>query len=348
MKTLKLFAAAAAMFVSWGAFAAPPPVAVYDSAAKALTFYNDDADHSGVGKTVYSLSEDAKRDEATTRPAWYDIVGDVRAAVIDVSFRSYRPPHCRGWFLGMNYLERITGLENLDVSAATNLRCMFQNCLNLKTLDLSSFDTKNVTDYYQMFLQCSKLETIYVSTKFVIKSGATGSPFLGCSKLKGRNGTACPGAGTGLSMAWIDGRDGKTGYFTQMPVAVYNYTKNSLTFYFDSVDHSSEGRVYSVLKAEAIDPETENPEWYARSSDVTKVVFDASFRAYKPKSCASWFYEFTKLLAFEGLNYLDVSQVTDFSWMFEKSNGILALDLSTFDMSSAVVTTSMFDGCSKL
>ena len=35
---------------------------------------------------------------------------------------------------------------------------MFNNCLNLTNIDLSSFDTKNVTNMSAMFYECSNLK----------------------------------------------------------------------------------------------------------------------------------------------------------------------------------------------
>ena len=43
---------------------------------------------------------------------------------------------------------------------------MFNGCTNLTSLDLSSFNTSNVTDMSYMFSDCSKLATIKVGDKF--------------------------------------------------------------------------------------------------------------------------------------------------------------------------------------
>ena len=44
---------------------------------------------------------------------------------------------------------------------------MFYGCSSLESLDLSSWDTSNVTDMGWTFEDCKKLKTIYVSDKFV-------------------------------------------------------------------------------------------------------------------------------------------------------------------------------------
>ncbi len=55
---------------------------------------------------------------------------------------------------------------------------------NLTELDLSSFNTKKVTDMFYMFQGCSNLATIYVSDKFVTTRLVSGSDiFKGCENL---------------------------------------------------------------------------------------------------------------------------------------------------------------------
>ena len=56
-------------------------------------------------------------------------------------------------------------LTSLDVSRwntsnVTNMSQMFASCIGLTSLDLSNFDTSNVTNMGYMFRGCSKLKTI--------------------------------------------------------------------------------------------------------------------------------------------------------------------------------------------
>ena len=61
---------------------------------------------------------------------------------------------------------------------------MFYGCSALKTLDLSNFDTKNVTNMQSMFNGCSALTTIYASDKFVTTACEfDGGMFVGCTNL---------------------------------------------------------------------------------------------------------------------------------------------------------------------
>ena len=68
------------------------------------------------------------------------------------------------------------------------MKSMFFQCHSLKELDVSSFDTSNVTDMGSMFFQCGSLEKLDLSSFNTEKvtsftSGGYGM-FTSCSKLK--------------------------------------------------------------------------------------------------------------------------------------------------------------------
>jgi surface protein len=52
-------------------------------------------------------------------------------------------------------------LSDFDTSNITNMKKMFSGCSSLTELDLNSFDVSNVTNFYMMFNGCSKLEYIF-------------------------------------------------------------------------------------------------------------------------------------------------------------------------------------------
>ena len=67
----------------------------------------------------------------------------------------------------------------------TNMDYFTQPCRDkLKTIDLSSFDTSQVTSMIQAFYQCNKLETIDLTNIDTSKVSDTGWLFSGCSSLQ--------------------------------------------------------------------------------------------------------------------------------------------------------------------
>ena len=84
-----------------------------------------------------------------------------------------------------------SNLTSLDVSKfdtqnVTSMCTMFKGCSSLTSLDLSNFDTQNVTNMYGMFYGCVNLATIYASDKFVTTACSEGDKiFSNCKKLVG-------------------------------------------------------------------------------------------------------------------------------------------------------------------
>ena len=55
-------------------------------------------------------------------------------------------------------------LSSFDTSNVTNMRDMFCNCPDLLSLDLSNFDTSNVTNMSTMFVYCQELRALDLSS----------------------------------------------------------------------------------------------------------------------------------------------------------------------------------------
>jgi len=89
---------------------------------------------------------------------------------------------CSSMFSDCSYLKNID-LSSFDTKNVTNMSNMFNGCSNLKNIVLSSFDTKNVTNMNGMFKGCSKLTNIDLSS-FDTKNVTNMSNMLnGCSYL---------------------------------------------------------------------------------------------------------------------------------------------------------------------
>ncbi len=118
-------------------------------------------------------------------------------------------------FEGCNSLTSID-LSGFDTSNVTNMSEMFEECSSLTGVDLSGWNTSNVTNMYGMFWNCSSLTTIYASSSFVT-GGATGSSmFWECTSLVGGAGTAYSSSNTDKTYARIDGGPSSStpGYFS--------------------------------------------------------------------------------------------------------------------------------------
>lgn len=92
-------------------------------------------------------------------------------------------------------------LSSFDTSNVTSMGAMFYSCSSLTNLDLSNLDTSNVTNMSSMFDSCSNLEHIFVGDNWNT-SGVTGSPnmFNRCTKLPNFNSSY-----TDKTMAYVGG-----------------------------------------------------------------------------------------------------------------------------------------------
>lgn len=135
---------------------------------------------------------------------------------LDVSngtFTAVSATTCQSMFQSCENLGSID-LSNFETTNVSNMEYMFFYCYKITSLDVSMFDTSKVTTMTGMFAQCNLLETIYsyndFSTDALLQSN---SMFWGCSSISGGNGTTYDAANITADYAKIDTETTK-GYFT--------------------------------------------------------------------------------------------------------------------------------------
>ena len=83
------------------------------------------------------------------------------------------------------------------------------------TLDLSNFDTSKVTDMREMFYNCNNLKTIYASDNFNTNAVTSSYSMFGeATNLVGGAGTTYNSSYVDKTYARIDGGASLPGYFT--------------------------------------------------------------------------------------------------------------------------------------
>ena len=116
----------------------------------------------------------------------------------------------------MFYGSKATTLDvsNFDTSNVTNMSGMFYNT-KASTLDVSSFDTSNVAKMDGMFYNCNALTTIYAGNKFTTDKVTSSSNMFNLStKLVGGAGTVYNSSYVDKTYARVDGGTSSPGYFT--------------------------------------------------------------------------------------------------------------------------------------
>ena len=127
--------------------------------------------------------------------------------------------------------------------------------------------------------------------------------------------------------------------------------KTTLTFYYDDQRATRTGKLWGIEETKKEGDYT-FPAW-AGTWDVadritTRVVFDASFRDFRPTTTARWFCNYSALKQVEGGEYLNPQNVTDMNGMFYSCSGLTSLDLSHFNTQKVTDMSWMFSHCSGL
>jgi len=172
-------------------------------------------------------------------------------------------------------------LSNFNTSNVTNMSYMFAEMFNLTSLDISNFDTSKVTNMHAMFYKMSNLTTLNLSNFNTSKVTDMGFMFATTPKL------------TTLDLSSFD-----TSQVTNME-AMFNVMSNLTTLNLSNFN----------------------------TSNVTDM---------------GWMFSFMSRLASLNLSNFDTSKVTNMSHMFSGMISLTTLDLSNFDASQVTDMSYMF------
>ena len=135
---------------------------------------------------------------------------------------------------------------------------------------------------------------------------------------------------------------------TRKAYVVQSADKTTLTFYYDDQRATHTGTTCGIEVKKGEGRHT-FPAWAGTydedNSTTTRVVFDTSFRDFRPTTTARWFYNYDELKQIEGLEYLNTQNVTDMNGMFYGCYGLTSLDLSHFNTQNVTDMNRMFYGC---
>ena len=123
---------------------------------------------------------------------------------------------------------------------------------------------------------------------------------------------------------------------------------STLTFYYDDQRATRTGKSWGIEETEKRSGGTFPAwagTWKVANETTTRVVFDASFRDFRPTTTARWFSYGGALKQIEGLEYLNTSEVKDMGEMFSYCSGLTSLDLSHFNTQNVTDMSGMFYGC---
>ncbi|MBE5812556.1 MAG: BspA family leucine-rich repeat surface protein [Clostridiales bacterium] len=272
-------------------------------------------------------------------------------------------PNSGAMLEGCTNLTTITGIEVFDTSEVTNMAGMFDG-LPMTSLDLSSFNTSNVTDMSYMFSMFAygNLKSLDLRNFDTSKVTNMSNMFLDCDLEEltlGPNFTFKEGHGLPTTWFLADG--------TQVDITTHTRT-GATTYYRYPMLKPGQGWLGSYSDTYSIeyikiqtDPYDEDSDdsWPADVGDTGAIMTylvggntliiagDGSDKIYANPDSSHMFDsnddKFYNVKEIEGLSNLDTSKVTNMSHMFEWIYYLEKLDLSNFDTRNVTSMTEMFD-----
>ena len=246
-------------------------------------------------------------------------------------------------FYGCKKLQSLD-LSNFNTEEVKNMYSMFEDCFILQSLDLSSFNTKKVNKMLRMFFNCNKLVSIYASNLFTtdnVSEYDSRQMFLYCDSLSGD--IAYDQNCVDKTYAKIDGGYFRDKAYANRPWA--KYADGTLTFFVSEFKKTIDGSNGEY----ELNIGSNNPGWITdHKTDITKVVFDESFKIARPTTGSYWFSSCKNLVTIENISYLNTSEMTDMSYMFYGCENLQSLDVSNFNTENVTDMSVMFRKCKNL
>ena len=227
-------------------------------------------------------------DDEKTCPLWYDKESRTLFYYLEKDFVLKMPENSKGFFAKLPYIKEIE-LSDFDTSNVTDMSYMFAGCEALKSLDLSSFDTSKVTAMAGMFSNCYALESLDLS-KFDTSNVTDMSNMFDCC-----------------------------GTLTSLDLSNFN-TSN----------------VESMEKM------------FRFCDNLKEVKFGTSFSVEKVSNMAGIFAFCEKLETLDLSKLKTTSNLKDMMGMFEECSALSSVDLSGFDTSCVTNMAVVFYSCTNL
>lgn len=312
---------------------------------------------------------------------WTAYAASIKTAAIEKNVAAGRS--AAGMFALCSSLERIEGLENLDVSNTDDFSYMFIGCAQLTALDLSSFSTVNATTTKAMFAACSNLTSIDFSGWDTATVNNSDGMFSQCNSLTelslGASFTLAAALPTPSGEAsdgrvytgkWVAASSKKTYFAAQIPLGKADaYTAEiaesnvpvpdgvqasgiagSCVWWITAADDPSNPNQLVIGPAFGeqglLDLSDEKP-W----DDMTDLIETVSLQPgiYAGNSTASWFYDCPNINAIFGLDNVDTANVTTMESMFEDCTNLTSIEgIDSLNTANVQDMSNMFAGCSSL
>ena len=245
---------------------------------------------------------------------WYEAAhSTAERAVIQDAFKGAPVKKTNGWFCEFQNLTAVEGLGNISGDNLEETQRMFYECRSLTTLDLSGFQTPNVTDMSYMFATCSALTSLDLSGFDTSNVWNMSYMFSSCSSLR------------------------------ELDVSNFDTSNVTSMYYMFSTCNSLKELDLSNFNTSKV---KDMGGMFISCSSLTKVNL-SSFDTSKVTNLTYMFYSCSSLTWLDLYNF-NTEQVTNFSYMFQKCTSLKRLDITNFTTPNSKSFADMFSQCGRL
>ena len=223
-----------------------------------------------------------------------------------------RMTNCSCMFYNCNNLRSID-LSSFETNYVSNMTCMFSNCNKLREINLSFFNTQNVTNMSAMFSDCNKLKDIDLSSFNTEKVTNMSAMFSNCDKLK------------------------------DIDLEFFN-TKNVINMNAMFADCKS---IKDIGLSSFNTENVEDMSSMFLGCESLKKIDLSSFNTEKVKDMSAMFFCCTNLKNIN-ISSFKTKSVKDMNAMFFGCNNLKSIDLSSFSTENVCSMRGMFGNCNKL
>ena len=265
--------------------------------------------------------------------AWYN-AADQSVYYYAPGSTTYLNSNSKGMFQWFTKMETID-LSGFDTSEVTSMNTMFYTMNSLKSIDVSGFNTSNVIDMYAMFDQTGVIEQLNVSSFDTSNVTDMKWMFFGLNKLKKLNLT--------------NFNTGKVTNMYGMFDAMTDVSEIKFGTNFNTRNVTNMGRMFSRTSSiQQLDLSHFNTgnvtamnDMFSLMTSLTQINFGANFNTSNVTDMTGMFYQSTSLVNLD-LSHFNTRKVKSMISMFSQMSGLTILDISNFETLSLENAGSMF------
>ena len=230
-------------------------------------------------------------------------------------------------------------LSNFNSSQVTDMSSMFKGCTSLVSLDFTGYNTEHVTNMESMFRDCSSLVYLNLSNFITSSVNNMRQMFRSCSKLRTLDLSNIDTS----KVTHMGGMFEMCSSLDSIDLSSFNTSNVQRIDYFFSICSSLKSLDLSNFDTSSID----NMEHMFEECKSLSIINLSNFDTRKVGTMHSMFKECLSL-TYLNLSSFVTTKVTRLDYMFYKCESLISLELTNFITNEVYSMDFIFEKCSSL